>query len=642
MRRVCVSILVSAILSPLATLASQPIVFGEDGSVRGCFPTVPGESVFRFGLPCGPAVKTWREGPALRRQWINHGIQYTQTLLIVPFATAAEQSRPPGSGRQVLLVNVEGQNSNSDYTGASAELILECGNKPQPIELRDGLIRRLTDGKETLVAGFEIPESGLKVTKGEQLQFFGNMPPSLSGSMTLKLPLFAISGDTSAPDALADLLFEEELRRATRAGSRLSEHDSPYRIVFAEEQLVAAAEAAGGPPVQAAVVAPPWFPQPPQLPAVHGRVTTVRSVEDLLAAVSAVGSDETLLVADGRYRLTRPLVLSGKTNVTIRSASGDPRKVILTGKGWDSGSDRDDILRIGRCLGVTIAGLTFADCRSYGVKVEAENAPVDIVIEACHFRNIGVRAIKGSAGNDPAIRAVGGAVRFCYFENTRIPPADWLFGGDYISAIDMMALENWTFSDNVFRNIKGRNGGARAAIFIWVRSRHVTVERNVIVGCDRGIAFGNPGQSTANLPGETLTYVADAVVRNNMIAGGPDCGIELWHVDGVQIAHNSIWRPVENWRRGIRIGTGTRRTEIVNNLVHGEILWEGGQAQVTGNISGKLDGYFVDAASGDLALTASAVRAINQGQRLPSVQEDITRKPRDSRPDPGAWEYRPD
>ena len=101
----------------------------------------------------------------------------------------------------------------------------------------------------------------------------------------------------------------------------------------------------------------------------------------------------------------------------------------------------------------------------------------------------------------------------------------------------MMALEDWTFSANLFRNIRGRSGGARAAIFIWVRSRRVTVERNLIVGCDRGIAFGNPGQSTANTAGEPPAYVSEGTIRNNMIVGGPDCGIELWHADQIQILH---------------------------------------------------------------------------------------------------------
>ena len=347
----------------------------------------------------------------------------------------------------------------------------------------------------------------------------------------------------------------------------------------------------------------------------------------------------TILLTDGHYRLPRVIRLADKKDITLRSAAGDPARVTLSGKGWDSEAKGDDILHIADCEGITIADLTFADCRSYGIKVEAENAPKNIHIYNCRFRNIGVRAIKGSAGRDPAVRAVKGSVRYCQFENTRVPPADWLFGGDYIAAIDMMALEDWTFSDNVFRNIKGRNGGGRAAIFIWVRSRRVVAERNLIINCDRGVAFGNPGKSTANVTGERLVYVDGSVIRNNFIAGGPDCGIELWYAEHIKVCNNSIWRPERNWSRGIRIGTGTSHTEIVNNLVHGEIRFDGGQAQLRQNLAGRLEGYFVDPTSGNLALTQAATGAIDKGASLPGVTEDIRRRVRDGLVDLGAWEF---
>jgi hypothetical protein len=358
----------------------------------------------------------------------------------------------------------------------------------------------------------------------------------------------------------------------------------------------------------------------------------------LLAAVDRVKPGGTILLADGQYKLPRVIVFEGKKQITIRSASADPNRVTLYGKGWDSQEKGGDILHIGHCESVTIADLTFADCRSYGVKVEAENAPKDVHIYNCRFRDIGVRAIKGSAGKDPNVRAVKGSVRYCQFENTKVPPAEWLYGGDYIAAIDMMALEDWTFSDNFFRNIKGRNGGGRAAIFIWVRSHQVVVERNLIVNCDRGIAFGNPGQSTANASDERLVYVADAMIRNNFIAGGPDCGIELWHGDGIKVYHNSIWRPERNWSRGIRVGTGTDHTDVVNNLVHGEIRLEGGKAELRNNLAGRLEGYFMDAASGNLALTVAATDAIGHGVSLPEVTDDIRGRRRSERPDLGAWE----
>jgi hypothetical protein len=376
----------------------------------------------------------------------------------------------------------------------------------------------------------------------------------------------------------------------------------------------------------------------PPLPLPQGEISRVSNVENLLLAVDKVAPGGTILLADGDYRLPRVLVLTGKKNIAIRSANGDPARVVLSGKGWDSGNERDDIIHIGNCEGVTIADLTFSDCRSYGIKVEAEHAPKNIQIYNCRFRDIGIRAIKGSAGQNPNVRAVKGSVRYCKFENTKVPGADWLFGGDYISAIDMMALENWEFSDNFFRNIKGRQGGGRAAIFIWVRSRNILVDRNVIVDCDRGVAFGNPGQSTANAKDEQPAYVSDSVIRNNFIAGGADCGIELWHVKEIKLYHNTIFRPERNWGRGIRIGTGTSRVQVVNNLVHGEIKLEGGEAELHHNVTGRLNGYFIDPAAGNLALTASANGAIAKGATLPEVRHDIRGNSRKASPDVGAWE----
>jgi hypothetical protein len=106
------------------------------------------------------------------------------------------------------------------------------------------------------------------------------------------------------------------------------------------------------------------------------------------------------------------------------------------------------------------------------------------------------------------------------------------------------------------------------------------------------------------------------------------------------VLHNSIWRPEENWSRGIRVGTGTTRTEIVNNLVHGEIRLEGGEARLSHNLAQRLEGYFVNPEAGNLELTAEATGAVGQGKPLPEVTEDIRGRPRSNRPDLGAWESR--
>ncbi|HKS35538.1 MAG TPA: hypothetical protein VJW76_00005, partial [Verrucomicrobiae bacterium] len=76
-----------------------------------------------------------------------------------------------------------------------------------------------------------------------------------------------------------------------------------------------------------------------------------------------------------------------------------------------------------------------------------------------------------------------------------------------------------------------------------------------------------------------------------------------------------------------------------NNLVHGEIRLEGGEAQVRDNLASRLEGYFVDAAAGNLALTSAASGAIDKGVALPEVTDDIRGRRRVGRPDLGAWEF---
>ncbi len=381
---------------------------------------------------------------------------------------------------------------------------------------------------------------------------------------------------------------------------------------------------------------------PPHMPQPSGHIIRVSTSGELFASIDHLEPGGTVLISPGDYLLEHPLVLDGKRDITLRGETGRPEDVVLHGHGWDHPNQNEDLLHVAHCDGVMIADLTFAEARSYGVKVEAENGPRNVHVRNCRFRNLGIRAIKGSAGQDPSVRAVQGSVRFCRFENTRLPPSDWLFGGDYISAIDMMALEDWTFSDNTFQNIRGRNGGGRAAIFIWVRSRKVVVERNVIIDCDRGIALGNPGGSTANQQGEVPVYVSDTVVRNNFIRGGADCGMEIWHAQNIRVLHNSIWRPEQNWQRGIRVGAGSSDILIQNNLIHGEIRMDGGEAEARNNRVGRLDDCFVDTANGDLSLTAKATQAINQGVPHPEATSDIRGRPRDATPDLGAWEHNTD
>lgn len=219
-------------------VAQDRIVVGQDGSVAGCFRCGSLEqqnSVLRLGLPPMSATKLWREGEALHGLWVTNGIRYTQTTLLGGATWGGNHNDGKGSSVPVLLVNIEGENTNSEYAEAMAALVFELAGKPQELELQAGLVWRRKGGTKFLVGALEVPESGVKVARGERLCFAGNIPPSLKGSMTLKIPLEPLPNQ-AAVDALQDMDFEKELRRTAKTGSATDPSTARVRVAFACEK----------------------------------------------------------------------------------------------------------------------------------------------------------------------------------------------------------------------------------------------------------------------------------------------------------------------------------------------------------------------------------------------------------------------
>ena len=371
----------------------------------------------------------------------------------------------------------------------------------------------------------------------------------------------------------------------------------------------------------------------PPLNVTPGRAVRVADAKSFRRAVENAHPGDVVLVADGTYAIAPFVYMRGRKNVTVMGASRDPTKVILRGVGWSREDRGADILRVGACENVTIAHLTFRDSPAYSLKVEAEHHPRNVNIYNCHFHEFGTRAIKGSASREG--HAVGGSIRHCYFENTKAPPAGWLFDGDYVTAIDMMALDGWTIADNEFRNIRGRNGGARGAIFFWVRSTNVVIERNLIVDCDRGIAIGNPSGSTNKVP--DMKHVTNTVCRNNVVKTDPDSGIELAWVDGIDVHHNTVWRD-DARGRGIRCIQKIGKVEIHDNLVRGRIDLAGDATEID-NTVGSLADLFVDPKAADFRLAGGARGLLNAGAPREDMADDFFGHARDARPDRGAVEH---
>ena len=397
---------------------------------------------------------------------------------------------------------------------------------------------------------------------------------------------------------------------------------------------------AGGHPINPP--SQPWFPKAPPLPPPKGEVLRVSTVEALFDAVGKVKPGGTILLADGYYELPRRLDIH-TSGVALRGESGHRERVVLDGAKHHLG----ELLAVTGCSDVTIANLTVQNVTWNGIKLDSDTNVQRVTIYNCVIHNVwqrGVKGVKVPEQNRKTACPADCRVQFCLFYNDHPKrlsddPADTpqTFNGDYIGGIDVMFAKRWTISDNVFIGIQGRNRQARGAVFLWHETEDCIVERNIIVDCDTGIALGN-----SHKPDDVRMHCTRVTVRNNFITRTPESGIVADYTRDCRILHNTIHDPNNRLGRLIRIVHDNHGLVVANNILSGPPIRNESQSRVTfaGNVEKDLSAFFVDPISGNLRLKTEVPEVVDKAVPLNDVPEDIDRKPRGSKPDVGAYEFR--
>lgn len=376
--------------------------------------------------------------------------------------------------------------------------------------------------------------------------------------------------------------------------------------------------------------AAPARPAPP-LPEPAGRVVKVSSEPELRAAVSALASNVTILVAPGVYRLRDALYVKGPlSNVAIRGASASSDDVVLAGPGINDQSVPYGVWVGGAVRGLTIANLTIRDIFYHPIILNAgAQAPL---FHNVHLINAGQQFIKsnptpGGGGVDD------GVVEYSVIEyETRSRD-------DYTNGIDVHTGRNWVIRNNLFRNIRAPQGLAGPAILVWNGSENTIAEGNTFINCQREIAFG--------LVTRTPNDHTGGIIRNNVVYRDPsvagDAAIGVFDSPNTLVLHNTL------------LVSGTYRTPIeyrfpdttgvviANNLLDGVILArDGARASVTANNTGAKASLFADPQGGDLHLNGAAAGLIDKVGVLADCPADWDgeARPAGSVTDVGADEYR--
>jgi hypothetical protein len=373
---------------------------------------------------------------------------------------------------------------------------------------------------------------------------------------------------------------------------------------------------------------PTWSPA--------GRVQRVSSARALEDAVRGARPHETILIADGQYRLSAPLEIS-VSQVTLRGESGDRDSVVLRGGGMTGDS-------VGVAIGVnapdvTIADLTVRDVGFHAVQVRGEQGASRFTLRNAHLMDTGQQLLKGSLSAKPVF-ADQGLVACSEFSYTDHAPSD------YTNGVDVLGGKGWTIRDNRFLRIRGpREMGwsAGPTILMWAASEDTVVERNVIIDSFRGIAFGmRPGLASYARNGERSYDHRGGIIRNNIIVnlnGWADEAIEANGAQNARIEHNSVLvEGSAGWSIGVRFPSASAL--VRNNLSNRQVLSRnGGRVTAAGNVLA-LPEWFVDPAGANLQITPAARSKVRVDVHIPDSASDFDGRPRATeRPvDAGAYQ----
>jgi hypothetical protein len=189
---------------------------------------------YRFGMPTNSPVEREQEDdalPVLHTTWRHGGILYRQSVMVTRLGRDEQKPTADSPADMVLLVKLAGENEASYYTNGKAAFVMEIEGQPLRLAFTNGLAYAAAAQRSLPVAWVDIPAGGVVGTNVRGLTFEGNLPPGLSGAMTIKIP--STPELTSAEtDRLGDLDFDEELQRLRKAWKALRPEDRPRFVLI--------------------------------------------------------------------------------------------------------------------------------------------------------------------------------------------------------------------------------------------------------------------------------------------------------------------------------------------------------------------------------------------------------------------------
>jgi hypothetical protein len=391
----------------------------------------------------------------------------------------------------------------------------------------------------------------------------------------------------------------------------------------------------------------------PRLASPTGSVIDVSPAQAgrLADIVAGAPAGATIRLADGKYSVGT--ITMSRPGVTLRSASGHPRRVVLDG-GYGPSALIHPFAN-----NLTVAEITLRRARDHLVHAyPAADGP--------GLRGLRLYRVLMVDSGEQFLKVNSNAARSAWVDSGTVACSEFLMTpsgranierafGCYTGGIDVHSGRGWRVRDSAFEGIYCEDGElAEHAIHFWKGARATVVENNVIENCARAIGFGlgdtGEGRPWADDPYPGVGYVGhyDGVIRGNAVLADIsqyDTGIELAQARGTRVLHNTV---VETARATASFSSLDYRwpntmVEVANNLTRRITGRDGGRAALSHNVEATPRDWLVDPLGGDFHLRPGLGGAIDRGVAVNEAGLDIDGRGRDygGAPDIGADEWSP-
>lgn len=365
----------------------------------------------------------------------------------------------------------------------------------------------------------------------------------------------------------------------------------------------------------------------------------VSTEAQLRAAVQNAAAGTTIVLADGTYNLTAPLVTRANgtsASPIIVKAANAKQAIVVTNGAEEAFLIQHPYWRFEN-LFVRVSG----PGSYHGYKLDTNGHSARITGGTMELRPGAESGVKGSGSmNGPWPDNVQIGYNEIYFT---APTTYYLAEG-----IDAVAVSGWWIYNNVIHHIYPGTSGVGYGAFTKGNSMNTVIENNLFYDCFIPISLGGGGTGSQWVRNGDTTYEdRNGLIRNNVTMNSTDVAVYLYKSNGARVYNNTFYNSYTSCGTGcstidVRLTGAT--ADIRNNILDKTINnREGGTHTAINNLrlpTPTTSSWFVSVAARNFRLAAGAP-AINAATILSTVPRDMFGKSRrlDLFPDVGAAEY---